>query len=130
MPIVRIELVRGRSTLERRAIMDAVRRTIAESLKVPDESITQRMYVLDRECFDIPPGRSDKYVLIEVTMFPGRSKEAKKKMYSAIVECLGRETGIDQLDVFIVVKEPPLPNWGIRGGKPADEADLGYELKV
>ena len=130
MPIVRIEVVRGRSSLERRKVMDIVRKAVAEAVKLPVGKIIQRMYVLDRENFDIPEGRSDRFVLIEVTMFPGRSKEAKKRMYSGIVEGLVKETGIDPQDVLIVVKEPPLHQWGIRGGKPADEVDIGYELKA
>jgi phenylpyruvate tautomerase PptA (4-oxalocrotonate tautomerase family) len=38
--------------------------------------------------------------------------------------------GIAPSDVFIVVLEPPLENWGIRGGVPASEVDLGFNLKV
>jgi phenylpyruvate tautomerase PptA (4-oxalocrotonate tautomerase family) len=33
-------------------------------------------------------------------------------------------------DVSIVLHEPAMENWGIRGGKPADEVDLGYRLDV
>jgi hypothetical protein len=27
-------------------------------------------------------------------------------------------------------QEPPLDNWGIRGGQPASEVDLGFNLQV
>ena len=33
-------------------------------------------------------------------------------------------------DVFVVLQEPPLDNWGIRGGQMASEVDLGFEVHV
>jgi phenylpyruvate tautomerase PptA (4-oxalocrotonate tautomerase family) len=32
--------------------------------------------------------------------------------------------------VFIVLNEIPLDNWGIRGGIPASEVDLGFKVGV
>jgi hypothetical protein len=34
------------------------------------------------------------------------------------------QLGIGPMDVFIVIYESPLENWGIRGGVPASEVDL------
>lgn len=62
-------------------------------------------------------------------MFPGRSVEAKRNLYQAINKNLG-DLGIESSDIFIVLKEPPLDNWGIRGGVPASEVDLGFKLDV
>jgi hypothetical protein len=33
-------------------------------------------------------------------------------------------------DVFVVLQEPPMDNWGIRGGRMASEVDLGFEVQV
>jgi hypothetical protein len=38
--------------------------------------------------------------------------------------------GIAPTDVMIVLHEPLLDNWGLRGGTPASELDLGFNLKV
>ena len=64
-----------------------------------------------------------------MTVFPGRSFEAKKKLYQTIVKNLG-DLHIQPNDILIVLKEPPLENWGIRGGHPANEVDLGFKLDV
>ena len=40
------------------------------------------------------------------------------------------ELGIAPIDIAIVLQEPPLDNWGLRGGQPASELDLGFNLKV
>jgi phenylpyruvate tautomerase PptA (4-oxalocrotonate tautomerase family) len=63
-------------------------------------------------------------------MFRGRSIEAKKELYRLITDKLSENPGIDGNDIVIVLLEPPLENWGIRGGKPASEVDLGFNIKV
>jgi len=68
--------------------------------------------------------------LIEITLFKGRSIESKKALYGSIVNNLASDPGIDSEDIVIVLYGPPLENWGIKGGKPANEVDLGFEIKV
>ncbi len=62
-------------------------------------------------------------------MFAGRSPYAKKRIYREIVKGLG-DLGVYPMDVFIVLYEPPKENWGIRGGIPASEVDLGFKVEV
>ena len=84
----------------------------------------QRIVEHAREDFELPPGSSDDYVLVEVTMFAGRSRQATRLLYQALVDNLG-ELGVAPTDVFVVLQEPPLDNWAIRGGQMASEVDLG-----
>jgi phenylpyruvate tautomerase PptA (4-oxalocrotonate tautomerase family) len=129
MPHVRIEILEGRSVDERRQLLQAVHDALVEAFEIPDDDRTQRIVEYDPINFEIPPGKSDRYALIEITAFPGRSRTAKAALYEAIVQRLG-DLGVDATDVSIVVHEPSLENWGIRGGRPADEVDLGYRLDV
>jgi hypothetical protein len=62
-------------------------------------------------------------------MFPGRSFSAKRRLYEAIVGNLGK-LGIAAIDVFIVLHEPPMEDWGVRGGRPASEVELGFPVDV
>ena len=80
--------------------------------------------------FDRPPGKSDNFTVVLVFAFPGRSREAKRDLFAAIVRNLQQAPGIDPRDVFIVICEPPLDNWGIRGGQQASSLDLGFKLDV
>ena len=132
MPHVRIEILEGRSVDERRQLLQAVHDALVEAFEIPDEDRTQRIVEYDPINFEIPPGKSDRYTLIEITAFPGRSRSAKAALYKAIVQRLGDlgHLGVDAADVSIVVHEPPMENWGIRGGRPADEVDLGYRLDI
>ena len=69
-------------------------------------------------------------MIIEITMFKGRSLEAKKRLYKNIVKNLTGALNIDGNDIIIVLHEPPLENWGIRGGKLPSETILGYKIDV
>jgi len=40
------------------------------------------------------------------------------------------ELGTPRDDVLVVIHEPPMQNWGIRGGRPAEEVELGYRRHV
>jgi phenylpyruvate tautomerase PptA (4-oxalocrotonate tautomerase family) len=129
MPLVRIEVREGRSPSEKKALLEAVHFALVEALKIPELDRMQRLHELPADCFEIPPDKSGMFTLVEVTMFPGRSLEAKRRLYGALVRNLG-ELGIKPRDVFIILHEPPMENWGIRGGVPASEVDLGFEVNV
>jgi phenylpyruvate tautomerase PptA (4-oxalocrotonate tautomerase family) len=102
---------------------------LVEAFGIPDDDRTQRLVEHERDNFEIEPGRSEKYTLVEITAFPGRSHSAKRALYRAIVRNLA-EAGVPADDITIVLHEPPLANWGIRGGKSADEVDLGFAVEV
>ncbi|WP_227505833.1 MULTISPECIES: tautomerase family protein [Acinetobacter] len=77
----------------------------------------------------MPPNKSEKYTLIEICMFHGRSLETKKRLYQTLVKNL-TELGIPKDDIFILLQEQASENWGIRGGIPASEVDLGFKVEI
>jgi phenylpyruvate tautomerase PptA (4-oxalocrotonate tautomerase family) len=99
------------------------------AFKIPDHDRNQRIIEIRPENLEYPPGRTENFITIEMTVFPGRSLQAKKALYREIVSRLQR-LGIQGDDILIVLNEPPLENWGIRGGYPASEVDIGFEIKV
>jgi phenylpyruvate tautomerase PptA (4-oxalocrotonate tautomerase family) len=129
MPLVRIEIVSGKSSEYKKALLDGIHSALVEAIKIPDSDRRQRLFELDNMHFE-HTGRSDAYTIIEITMFKGRSFEAKKNLYSAIVRNLETNPGIPGGEVTIILHEPPSENWGIRGGKPASEVDLGFNINV
>jgi phenylpyruvate tautomerase PptA (4-oxalocrotonate tautomerase family) len=129
MPLVRLEVRQGRSAAQKQALLDAAHAALVEALGIPDHDRTQRIVEHAREDFELPPGSSDDFVLVEVTMFAGRSRPAKRRLYQALVRNFGA-LGVAPADVLVVLLEPPLDNWGIRGGQMASEVDLGFEVQV
>ena len=79
--------------------------------------------------FAVPPGRGEKFTLVEVTMFSGRSMAAKRALYQAIVRNL-TALGVPALDIKITLIEEPPENCGLRGGMPASEIELGFKIDV
>src|SRR6266568_3380296 len=114
MPVAKIEVRRSRPASEVHAMIEAVYQAQREALKVPEGDHQIRYIEHSPEHFAVPPGKSENYTFVEIIMFPGRSLEAKRHLYQAVVRRFG-EVGIEAADVFIVLHEPPLQNWGIRG---------------
>lgn len=129
MPIVKIEMLQGRNAQQKAAIHEVVHEALADALGIPDYDRIQRIVDYAPEDFVIPPNKSEKFTLITMTMFPGRSDDAKRNLYQGLVARL-EPLGIPPTDVFIVLQETDLVNWGIRGGIPASEVELGFELNV
>jgi phenylpyruvate tautomerase PptA (4-oxalocrotonate tautomerase family) len=129
MPLVTITLRPGRTPEQKHAIMQAVHVSLVESFKIPAWDFNQRILELRPEDFHIPENKSDLYTLVEMTVFPGRSLAAKRQLYQSAVTRL-KALGIPEGDITFVLHEPPLDNWGIRGGLPASEADIGFKLDV
>ena len=129
MPLVKVSLLKGKSKEEKEALLDAIHAALIEAFKIPENDRNQRIFEFEPENFDIPEGKTSNYTLIEIVAFPGRSLDAKRKLYQTIVQNL-KELDIQPSDLLIVLKEPPLDNWGVRGGFPASEIDIGFKLDV
>jgi phenylpyruvate tautomerase PptA (4-oxalocrotonate tautomerase family) len=129
MPLVRLEVRQGRSATQKRALLDAAHAALVEALRIPDDDRMQRIVEHARDDFELPPGRSDDFVLVEVTLFAGRSAQAKRRLYQVLVRNFAG-LGTAPTDVLVVLHEPPLDDWGIRGGQMASEVDLGFEVQV
>jgi hypothetical protein len=111
------------------AVIDAVQSVLREALKIPESDRTLRLIEHLPSHFAVPPGRGDRFTLVEITMFSGRSMDAKRTLYQAIVRNLV-PLGVPALDIKITLIETPPENWGLRGGMPASEIDLGFKIDV
>ncbi len=129
MPHVCIHMRTGRSSPEKKALLDAVHASLVENFKIPAQDRFLRVLEYAPEDFEVPPARSGAFVLIEISAFAGRSLEAKRGLYKGIITRLCA-LGVDPLDAMIILNEPHRDNWGIRGGFPASEVDLGYSVDV
>ena len=129
MPLAKIETRCHHPPEQVAALMEAVYQAQRETLKVPEDDRQIRYIEHAPEHFAVPPGKSSRYTLIEIQIFPGRSLAAKRALYQGIVQRFAA-LGIEPSDVLIVLQEPPLDNWGLRGGVPASELDLGFRLDV
>ncbi len=62
-------------------------------------------------------------------MFAGRSMDTKRRLYRAIVDAVSALDVLEH-DILIVLREPPMHNWGVDGGVPANEVDAGFKIDI
>jgi phenylpyruvate tautomerase PptA (4-oxalocrotonate tautomerase family) len=115
MPIVRIDIQTGKSTVYKRDILHAVREAITSSLGVPDDRVMQRIVETPAENIDSPDSRTDHLTIIEVSMLPGRDANLKQALYAAVVAKLGERPGIHQHDITVLVNDPSAECFAIGG---------------
>ncbi len=115
MPLVRIEILEGKTSEYKKQLLEGVHRALVTSLGIEDWDRFQRLYELSPDNFEKSESKTDNFTMIEITMFPGRTKEQKASMFKAIVDELNIRLGIEATDVFIVINEPDNENWGLAG---------------
>jgi phenylpyruvate tautomerase PptA (4-oxalocrotonate tautomerase family) len=128
MPVIHVHVRAGRPAAEKKAILDGIHAAFVEAFKIPESDRNQILHEHAPENLESRYGPT--FTLIEATVFPGRSLEAKKNLYAALVRNLERAAGIPPSSVLIALHAPPLEDWGIRGGQAASEVDVGFKLDV
>ena len=131
MPSVLIE-IRGLYTQEKEiAIMEAVHKALREAFKILPGDKNVRLVVHEPHRFACPPDKEkpDFYTHISIDAFAGRSLDAKRNLYKAIVNNL-EPFGIPKDHVKILLREISKDNWGIRGGQAGCDVELGFKVEV
>lgn len=100
-----------------------------EILQLTPDKKFQRFFSLDESDFYYPPDRTVNYLIIEISMFEGRSVETKKQLISHLIQNIHEKLNISLTDIEITIFETPKHNWGIRG-LPGDELVLNYKVEV
>lgn len=131
MPHVLIETRREYAEAEEVALIDAIHGALRSAFRIPPEDPHVRLLVHRPQRFAVPPGMAqpDRFTLVTIDAFEGRSTDAKRALYQQIVNSL-EPLGIPRDHVSIVVRDIPRANWGIRGGLVASDIDLGFDVNV
>lgn len=131
MPSVLIEIRRQYTQEQEVALMEAVHRALREAFKILPDDKNVRLVVHEPHRFACPPDREkpEYYTHISIDAFAGRSLDAKRNLYKAIVNNL-EPFGIPKNHVKILLREIAKENWGIRGGLAGCDVELGFEVEV
>jgi len=131
MPSVLIEVRRQYTREQEVALMEAVHMALREAFKIVPGDKNVRLIQHEPHRFACPPGREkpDFYTHISIDAFAGRSLDAKRNLYRAIVNNLDH-FGIPKDHVKILLREIPKENWGIRGGQAGCDVELGFKIEV
>jgi phenylpyruvate tautomerase PptA (4-oxalocrotonate tautomerase family) len=120
MPLVRIDLRKGKETAYRQEIGRVVYEAMV-GVGVPEKDRFQVISEHDADGFLFDPTylgieRSDNLVIIQITWNEGRTIEQKKALYKAIAEGLAKSPGVRPQDVFINLVEVKKENWSFGHG--------------
>ena len=110
-------------------VIEAVQAALVDALRLPVKDRDVVLDIYDETTRIVMTGRSQRYTRVEITLFAGRSMEAKRTLYKMIVANLA-ELGVPETEIKTVLMEVPAENWGLRGGRPASELDLGFKIDV
>ena len=113
----------------RQPLSEAIHSALVSALHYPPDKKFQRFIAFAPEDFIYPNDRSEQYLIIEISMFEGRTTSAKKHFIQSIFSNIQQQCGISPQDIEITIFETPKCNWGIRG-KNADELGLNYQVNI
>ena len=112
------------------ALSDAIHECVAEALQFPPEKRLQRFFPMDEADFHFGSvDRTEKYTIIEIAMFEGRSVDTIKSLINLLYEKVPQATGIPRSDIDIMISELPKHAWGLQGAI-GDEQSLGYSVAI
>ena len=120
MPLVRIDLIKGRSAEQRQAIGEAVYEAM-HSIGVPTDDRFEIIAEHDPSDFIYPRSylgieHTDELIVVQITFNEGRTIERKKALYKAIAERIHKAIGVRLSDVFINLVEVKKENWSFGNG--------------
>jgi phenylpyruvate tautomerase PptA (4-oxalocrotonate tautomerase family) len=115
MPLVRIDIIKGHTDDYKKTFLSAVHDGLEAALGIPGWDRYQRLFEIENDYFERGDNYSENFCIIELTIFPGRSKEVKARILKEITRLLAERLSIAPSDIFIVINDPPLENWGFGG---------------
>jgi hypothetical protein len=129
MPDILVEVrgpwLEGKQT----AFLEAVHQAVVQALETPDEEPLARLIEHRVDSYLTPRSAGERFTRIEIVLFQGRSIDAKRKLYQAMVQNL-RPFDVPPPDVKVVLLETTPENVGFRGGQAACDVELGYSTQV
>lgn len=111
------------------SLSDIIHSCVVDAFQFRENKRFHRFFPLDRDNFYFSKDRTEKYTIIEISIFEGRTVETKKKLIRLLFEKIKNELNILPNDIEITIFETPNYNWGIRG-LPGDEVSLNYNIEV
>lgn len=121
MPLLRFDLVEGRSPSKLRTLLDAAHDAVLEALQVPPGDRYQIVHehpsahmIVEDTGLGIP--RTDDRVVLQVTTRP-RSREMKEAFYRLLCDRLQERCGIAPADVVVSMISNTDDDWSFGHGR-------------
>jgi 4-oxalocrotonate tautomerase len=121
MPLVRIDLRRGKPAAYRRAICDGIYRALRETFNVPENDQFLLVNEHDADSFIHAESYlgitySDDLVVVQITVSDTRTTATKQALFARISALLAENPGLRKEDLFINLVECKTENWSFGNG--------------
>ncbi|WP_347722704.1 tautomerase family protein [Lysinibacillus capsici] len=126
---IKIYGVKGRLNPIKETLSNIIHSCMVDALEYPLDKKFHRFFPMDKEDFYFASERTESYTIIEISMFEGRTIQAKKQLVKLLFERINNKLNISPQDVEITIFETPKHNWGIRG-LAGDELALNYKVNI
>ena len=113
----------------KKILSDAIHSCVVDALQFPQDKRAHRFFPMVAEDFYFPASASPRYIIIEISMFEGRTVEARKNLIRLLFTRIGERCDRKPNEIEVTITETPRHNWGFRG-LPGDEVGLAYKVEV
>ncbi len=122
MPFVRTAVHRDTSADIKSAIARGIHDALVTSIGMPESELFNLVSAYDPDTFFYDRtfngiARSDRLVVVEITMRRGRSDAMKSTLYAAITDNLTTGAAVSPKDVFIFMHENDYSDWSVGNGQ-------------
>ena len=122
MPLVRIDLLEGKTPEYRMQVGQIVYQAMRDTLNVPENDRFQIIaehppaaLQFDRDYLGVH--RSEDCIFLQITLNSGRTLEMKQRFYKAVADRLHETLKVRREDVFINLVEVAKENWSFGNGE-------------
>lgn len=121
MPLLRFDLVEGRSAEQIKALLNATHSAVIAAFRVPERDRYQIVHEHPASHFiaqdtGLGIARTNDRVLLHITTRP-RSRRAKEAFYHLLCESLKKECGIAPSDVVVTMVTNSDEDWSFGNGR-------------
>jgi phenylpyruvate tautomerase PptA (4-oxalocrotonate tautomerase family) len=121
MPLLRVDVIEGRSEAELKELLDAIHSAMLAAFQVPERDRYQIVHehpVAEMKIEDTGLGipRTEQVVMVQVTTRP-RSRIEKQNFYELLCEELLRRCGVKGSDVFVSITQNDDEDWSFGYGR-------------
>ncbi len=121
MPLVRIDLRRGKSPAYKKAICDGIYRAMTDTFGVPKDDRFMIVNEHDADNFDhagsyLGIAYTDDLAIVQITANDTRTVEQKQAFFARVATLLAENPGLRKEDVFVNLVECKKENWSFGNG--------------
>lgn len=121
MPFIRTNLPKDTSPAQQQGIVEGIHQALVDSIGMPQDELFNMVAPYEPGQFWCNRtfngmARSDRVVVVEITMRRGRSDAMKRALYAAIARNLAQRAAVAPQDVFIFMHENDYSDWSVGEG--------------